>query len=543
MSQRAATAVPFHRQVQSDPQPTFKVEPFPVDKNTATANNAPRQGVRDTSKLTVGPAKILVNNDPFTLQQGKQAGGFVEHAQKNERTKQRTSGSSDVLTRKDSDDDVHMEDVPLGKHRIGVFEQLQILVINTTAAWLNIKAALKKLGATTSRDDSTGVNSSTPEVSKRSSVTKGARKTHLPSPSPSLASAPPTPTTLEATSLLNAFKKPSLTPASVVAPGARARIVESRASSCTLAQTPAPGKTTALQRQTPVISHKSHVSTLNNKRKQVDLSDDEQPDYSPSEPSSVAARRKSTVCLGSPLKKPKASTLSLAKPRGPPPPSALPSSAAGKKTNGFGLRTKATPVSASTPATPPRTSTTESKHTTPVTPTRSCIDARAKAPSTPPSKRKAAVRAQSEIKKMSEADKQFHTEDEFFRASTREARRNHTSTTELGTRLRSMSITPVPIGTHFGASRKSKMPDAPAATGDEGGVDTRKDPLKDRATGDRLAARTRNIDKIVGDDSDEDYVQDLDTSEFTYVNGIILQAGQEGRLMEVQTEAVGDGDL
>ncbi|KAF1361801.1 hypothetical protein EJ07DRAFT_175773 [Lizonia empirigonia] len=61
------------------------------------------------------------------------------------------------------------------------------------------------------------------------------------------------------------------------------------------------------------------------------------------------------------------------------------------------------------------------------------------------------------------------------------------------------------------------------------------------------AARTRNINKLIGHDSDDDDDEeeeedDLDISDFTYVNGIIIQAGQEGRLKEAQTEATPHGN-
>jgi hypothetical protein len=88
--------------------------------------------------------------------------------------------------------------------------------------------------------------------------------------------------------------------------------------------------------------------------------------------------------------------------------------------------------------------------------------------------------------------------------------------------LRSMSITPVPTGTRF---REDTVADE--------NVYTREKFLKDRAKGaDRLANRTRDIGKLIGEDSDEDY-EDLDTGEFSYVGGLILMKGQENRLTDV----------
>ena len=108
-----------------------------------------------------------------------------------------------------------------------------------------------------------------------------------------------------------------------------------------------------------------------------------------------------------------------------------------------------------------------------------------------------------------EADEAFHAEDD-------------KSTAELGTRLRSMSITPVPTVTR---SREDTVADER--------VYTREKFLKDRTKGaDRLANRTRSISKLIGEDSDDDY-EDLDTSEFFYVGVVILMKGQENRLTDV----------
>jgi hypothetical protein len=387
------------------------------------------------------------------------------------------------------------------------------------AALLNVKAVLKNLGATTSGKDSMDMDSPAPDARKCSRSNNDVQKTHLPSPSPSLASTPRTPTMNETTSLLNKFKRSNFSAASREVPGVRGHAVDSRASSCSFVKVP--DKTAPVQRQSSVLSQRSNISRTSMKRKQIDLSDDEQPDYETPSPSSITARKKPTPFLGSPLKKP-------LRPKGPPPPSASSISPAGKNSNGFGFRTKPTTVSPSTPSTPPRLALTEpkAKLTTPVTPTNQTLNTRQKALSTPLSKRKAAVRAQSNVQKIMEADEAFHTEDEIFRSSTRErSRLDDKGTTELGTRLRSMSITPVPTGIRF---RELTVADE--------SVYTREEFLKDRAEGrDRLANRSKDIGKLIGEGSDDDY-EDLDTSEFFFVGGVLLMKGQEGRLTDVQTE-------
>lgn len=136
-------------------------------------------------------------------------------------------------------------------------------------------------------------------------------------------------------------------------------------------------------------------------------------------------------------------------------------------------------------------------------PTSSSTDAEAEPLVSPSSRRNAAIRAQAEIERINDADKQFRAEDKMFRASVREARRKEDSTSELAPRLKSMSITPVPMGTQFTRARDGRSNKKPAA-------------------------RSRNVDDILADDSNED----LDISEFTFVNGVIIQLGQERRLMD-----------
>lgn len=85
------------------------------------------------------------------------------------------------------------------------------------------------------------------------------------------------------------------------------------------------------------------------------------------------------------------------------------------------------------------------------------------------------------------------------------------------------------------------MRDAPTRVSNDGGGSSGQKSSKDSFTKSRFTARNHNIRKSVKTDSDGEYVEDLDTSEFTFVNGIILQKGQEGRLNEIQTKATSFG--
>jgi hypothetical protein len=103
--QRAATAVPSRARAQ----PTLlNKAPHPFDKELVISGNVLRQQVQDTSKLTV-------NQDPIALQQRKLNGGFANDILENNRTEDRALGFSKDLARRDSGDDVDMEDIPLSK--------------------------------------------------------------------------------------------------------------------------------------------------------------------------------------------------------------------------------------------------------------------------------------------------------------------------------------------------------------------------------------------------------------------------------------------
>lgn len=431
------------------------------------------------------------------------------------------------------DDDVDIENVPLGKCNHDALEHCPVQLTNAMTALLNMKAALKKLGVKTPKDHSMDVDSSVSAVGKSSTTTIDVQKTHLPSPSPSVTSTSAARKDSEVAALLHAFKKPVL-PTLGGTCNTQTHPPISRASSRTLAATQSSEGSLQGQREESAASRVSTASTSSRKRKEFDLSDDEQTTYTPSKSSPVTERQKSATLFGSSRKSSRAAPKT--KWKGPPLPSAFPISPVGKKTNGFGFRT-AIPA---TPAIPPRTPPAKSKPETARKPTQTPPSKKLKASSTTPGKRTAAVKAQEKIQQISVANEEFHTEDEIHRASTREARRGCTTTTDLGRRLRSMSITPVPTGIQLsGAPKDSAMADTlPRAAGTvaeaskDNAIRTRERPSKDGTTRDRLAARNRDISKLIGDNSDDDYEDDVDISEFTYVNGIIIQAGQEGRLAE-----------
>ena len=94
-----------------------------------------------------------------------------------------------------------------------------------------------------------------------------------------------------------------------------------------------------------------------------------------------------------------------------------------------------------------------------------------------------------------------------------------------------MSITPVPMGTSFDTTNDRKTPSASRRTN----TSVAQTSTKDKGSGCRATTRSRNTNSIIGDDSDDDDSDDLDTSDLIYVNGIIIQKGQEGRLSEMQT--------
>lgn len=85
------------------------------------------QQVQDSSKHTEDHPAVPVNKDTLVLQQQKQNSGFPDHVLKDELSRDQASALGNTLARKDSDDDVDIEDVPLGKCRINAFQQCEYL--------------------------------------------------------------------------------------------------------------------------------------------------------------------------------------------------------------------------------------------------------------------------------------------------------------------------------------------------------------------------------------------------------------------------------
>lgn len=267
---------------------------------------------------------------------------------------------------------------------------------------------------------------------------KGVHASHLPSPSPSVTCTPIMPQERETETLLSAFKKPVLP---FKAKGASS--VHSSGTASTLAPALKSDKTATIHQQgSTVLRATSTSSSSSKKRRKIDLSDDDLSYYTP--PSTLKTPSNSH---GSPVKK-------------------------------IRLKTKM-------PQPTPR-------NTTPTPPIA--------LPTTPP-KRKAAVRAQTQIHHINEENKRFHTEDTIFQASTREARRKPPSTckADLPTRLGTMSITPVPMG------------------------------RLEVAKGSKHGALSRNIEEIDGADDD----WEIDYGAFRHTGEIILQEGQDKRMNEV----------
>ncbi|KAJ4357005.1 hypothetical protein N0V95_002878 [Ascochyta clinopodiicola] len=360
------------------------------------------------------------------------------------------------------------------------------------------------------------------------------RKTHLPTPSPSVASVPATLQAAEAANLLKAFKKPL--PA-VAAPGNNDKT--QTYSSPTLSANKSPERLSIRGQGASVGSRVSGMMAPSRKRKEVDLDDYEQSIYSPSESSPFTERNTPSMFPNPPSKKSKI-TSALPRAKDSPQPAGLSVAPMGKKKNGTGFRTSTSSI----PMTPSRMSSTKPKLSEPRKPAQKYHTRKSQASVTSPGKRNAAVKAQEMIQKISEADEEFHTNDQIFRATAKEARMGAAVTADLGKRLRSMSITPVPVGTRSNIPMNSTLsevhtasPNAAVITKTNRSNRTYEGFLAKRATKGRPASRSRNIGQVIGHDSDEDFEEDLDISEFTYVNGIIIQAGQEERLTEVQTEA------
>jgi hypothetical protein len=269
------------------------------------------------------------------------------------------------------------------------------------------------------------------------------------------------------------------------------------------------------------------------------MSDDEQDTYSPSKLSHVTERKKFVAPSNPSSRRTNntSSAASVSKPKGrPPTPSAPPSTPVGKATNGFGFRPKITKAPPNTPATPFRKPVNTPRSETPRTPNETTANKRQKPDPLTPGKRQAAAHARSKIQEISQAEKELRNDDQTFKGLAKEVNKVGANLTDLNERLSEFVIRKsVPIDTPFGTpkpsstSRTSVNPAASVGSGvKDKDLHTKEKGLKDKATEHRLAARRRNINALIGDDSDEDY-DDLDISEYSIVNGIIVHASEKGR--------------
>ncbi|KAJ4992255.1 hypothetical protein SVAN01_02274 [Stagonosporopsis vannaccii] len=497
--QAGATSNQPNRHHQSAPRSIIATAASLKNNLIGYLSNNLHSQVQETSVFSKNGAADTVTRFHALLQQGQRNDSITSHGLYKGQVDQHSSAPNCVLAEKDGLEDKHVENAPL--------------------ASLNNGLEFKQLGATIPKDTNLNADLSTPIV------TKSSVSPYLPSPSPSLASLPHAVTTHEATVLLNSPKKLGLPLASSCPPEGAGPIADSRASSCTVGQDPVPALTIPISRQVCVASRMSKVPALSRKRKVVNLSDDEQHEYSSSR-AATAGNKLSTNSLSSPSKK-----VTEEK----------------RKTSDSGFRRNPTPAARCALVNPPHTPITISEPTAPVKPTQSFRNVQNEVLPPPSSKRRAAIHAQSKIQDISEADALFHTEDEVFQATGRESRQNGASTADLGMRLGSMSIIPVPMNTRFGVRRDETAFEAPGLRGHTSGAARNKDDVRTkekvprcRTTQHRRAPRTRNIDKIIGGDSDndEDGMKNLDISKFTYIDGIIVEAGQEERLTEEQTKAL-----
>lgn len=345
------------------------------------------------------------------------------------------------------------------------------------------------------------VDSSTSDPWKGLIGRNDAHKTRFPSSSPFVRTASSTPVVDEAVSLLNKFKKPNPSGGSRTTTTVRGRTAELPASSSSFVT--APDKAVPLHRRSSVVSQRSSVSATSRKRKAIHLSDEEQ-DNTTTSASSITVRKKPASRVKLPIVKP------VAKLKGPP---------ASKKISGIDLRTKTSSTTSSKPSISHHVSIEQPACTGPTAHTHSNSSTQEKVRANPPSKRKAAVRARLELRKL--ADEPFG-EGEIVRTIDRQRACNDGKTADLGKRMRILSITPAPAESGSGET-----------TVEDESEYKRETFLKDRAKGrDRLANRTLNIEELIGDDSDDDY-EDLDTSEFFYSGGVLFKKGQENRLTEL----------
>ena len=103
--QRASTAQPIYGQTQAQPSGSM---PHSLNKINIISQNVSRQQVQDTGNLTINRAALTTGQEFIALQQQVQNDNFGS-------TKRCASDASSTFVRRDSNSDVDMEDVPLGK--------------------------------------------------------------------------------------------------------------------------------------------------------------------------------------------------------------------------------------------------------------------------------------------------------------------------------------------------------------------------------------------------------------------------------------------
>ena len=103
--QRASTARPIYGQTQAQPSGSM---PHSLNKINIISQNVSRQQLQDSGNLTINRAALTTGQEFIALQQQVQNDKFGS-------TKSRASDASSIFARRDSDDDVDTEDVPLGK--------------------------------------------------------------------------------------------------------------------------------------------------------------------------------------------------------------------------------------------------------------------------------------------------------------------------------------------------------------------------------------------------------------------------------------------
>jgi hypothetical protein len=599
-AQRASSTAP-----QAAPltfQPTLALsssrtkQPLLPDERPELPLSSLRQQQQDRSAILKEPETLPRNDTLFALEQKKQNGAFVNDILHNERSRSLAPELGKVLGRKNEDVDMggtstnhaQAKDTSMNEAQQtgGRGTQDEDLLPST-----EVQATHPKSFACTND----GASVSTPLVEKPSTPQQEAHRDQLPSPSPShasLASEPITPKAPIAATTTHGFKIPS-TPASASHPFSSRQSVAREArnirtstvDSCsTLPVTP------RSQYGEPIISPTSEASSptsakASRKRvREVELSsdEDEESDYAPSEPDSpLAYKSNKDVRVNLGVKKARVTygQGSVAK----MPPRVM--NSVGKK---FGFKPKPVvgqgspmlPVMAArmpgarfpsltTPRVAPKPASNKAV-TTLATPESPSVRTSSKQPASmrappkklpkhlqPPSKRRAALAAETKIHEICEFEEEVRNESAIDDADAMEEA-EPVREQRLRADMRGLSITPAPSNRHVVDDMdsvehlvESESPNE-SARGDEMIVDTESEQgqplstpsafrstfsnasdgfiqedrndgvysrshfLHDRALGDRRHA------KATTSNSDE---EDLDISEYLYINGVIWRKG------------------